>query len=110
MSLSPGEIQYQKDHASDTAVARLVAVFVICFVISYVAISLRFVSRRLNRTKLGTDDWLMLLSGASCLFLEVLLPLSLTFEYIALHDGFSFTERGPDPSWPWTARNPHPKS
>ena len=68
MSLTPEEIQYQEANAQETAVPRLIAVFIICYVISYVSIILRFISRRLSNTQLRADDWLMLISTVSPFF------------------------------------------
>ena len=109
MSLSPEQIQYQEDHASDTAIPRLIAVFIVCFVISYVGITFRFVSRRLSRTKLGADDWLMLLSGVSRVVPGYALLLSLILDYTALYDRFPFIKCSSDTSRSWTACHSHPK-
>ncbi|KAL9117423.1 MAG: hypothetical protein Q9187_006042 [Circinaria calcarea] len=54
--------QYQIDHSYETQVPKLVAAFATCLFIPYAAVILRLVSRRLNKTCLGADDWLVIAS------------------------------------------------
>ena len=92
MSLTPEQIEYQESHAAETAVPRLIAVFIICYVISYISVVLRFISRRLSRTELGTDDWLMLASAVSRISIGSVVNLTLISQFTALHYSIPFTQ------------------
>ena len=59
-SLPPAEAKYQLAHIKDSKrVATLIA-YVVSASLSLVAVIMRFVSRRIGRTKYGADDWVML--------------------------------------------------
>jgi hypothetical protein len=64
-SLSLEELTYQKKHGSNTAVPRLIAIFILSLVIPYESVVGRFISRKLKKTPLKVDDWLTLLSLVS---------------------------------------------
>lgn len=100
MSSNSANVQYQEAHAGDTAVARLIAVLIVCFVISYAAIILRILSRRLSRTRLGTDDWLILLSLVIGFFVTILIDLTLTPCFTALHHSIFIRQHLSDAYWP----------
>ena len=57
-----GEFQYEKAHINDSHVASLVATTTITLVIAYSAVLLRLVSRRISHTRLGWDDWTIIVS------------------------------------------------
>ena len=54
---------------SETEVPRLIGAFVACLVIAYLAVILRLISRRLNKTDLKADDWLLVTSLVSSMLL-----------------------------------------
>ena len=55
-------IEYQKEHIQDSRVTMIMASVIAWFIIPYVAVALRFTSRRISRTVLKWDDWCILLS------------------------------------------------
>ncbi len=59
------EIDYQKNHIDETHVPQLIVAFVVSLFLAYSAIILRLFSRRLSRTPLGWDDWIIVLSLVS---------------------------------------------
>ena len=61
-TLSPTEVQYQLAHSSDSKVARVIATNVICLALSWIAVTLRMVSRRLIHNQLKADDWFAILA------------------------------------------------
>ena len=60
-SLPPEEAQYQLARIHESKTALVVVTYAICLPIMVLAIVMRFVSRRIGRTKYGADDWVMLL-------------------------------------------------
>ena len=60
-SLPPEEAQYQLAHIHESKMASVIITYAICLPILVLANIMRFVSRRIGRTKYGTDDWVMLL-------------------------------------------------
>ena len=59
------EVQYEEDHLSDSHVPQLIAVFTVSLAIAYSAVVLRLISRRMSRTQLKWDDWVICLSLVS---------------------------------------------
>ena len=59
-SLPPEEAQYQLAHFNDSKRASIATAYIICIPIQVLAVIMRFVSRRIGRTKYGADDWIML--------------------------------------------------
>ena len=53
---------YQEAHTEDTRVKRLVGSAIVCLVIAYISVLLRFLARRIGRSTLQADDWWMLAS------------------------------------------------
>ena len=62
-SLPPEEAQYQLAHINESKRASIVITYVVCIPILVLAIAMRFISRRISRTKYGADDWVMLLGS-----------------------------------------------
>ena len=60
-SLPPEEAQYQSAHVHDSKRASIAITFSICLPIQLLAVLMRLISRRIGRTKYGTDDWVMVL-------------------------------------------------
>ena len=60
-SLPPKEAQYQLAHIHESKIASVIVSYAICLPILVLALVMRFVSRRIGRTKYGADDWVMLL-------------------------------------------------
>lgn len=59
---TPAQIQELKKHAHDTKVADILASNIICTVIAYTAVALRFGSRRIVRIERKADDWLIVVA------------------------------------------------
>ena len=57
---TPAEIMEQEMHVSDTMVPSIIASNAICFAIACIAVVLRFLARRMSKTKYEADDWLVL--------------------------------------------------
>ena len=54
---SPSEIAYEKAHINQSRQVNLAVSNGICLGIAYIAVLLRFISRRLAKTPNGKDDW-----------------------------------------------------
>lgn len=59
MALSPEQIQYFKQHASDSYVPGLTAVHVVGLVFAFTLVGLRVYARRVAKAAFGMDDWLI---------------------------------------------------
>lgn len=64
-SLPPAEIQYQLVHQNENRSADIIAANTIMLVAAYIAVGLRFMSRRLMHATLGADDWMMVVGLVS---------------------------------------------
>ena len=62
MSLSPGEISYEKAHITDDRTGQVTAANVVCCIVAILAVALRFLSRKYANAHLGADDWLLVAS------------------------------------------------
>ena len=51
------EVQYMEMHIEDDRKASLIVVYAICLVVAYIAVTMRFFSRRLIRAEYKADDW-----------------------------------------------------
>jgi len=58
-SLPPAEAQYQLDHINESRLQDIVSSHIACLVIAVVAIALRFISRRISKTAIKADDWMI---------------------------------------------------
>lgn len=58
----PSEIAYEKAHVNQSRQIDIAVSNGICLGIAYIALLLRFLSRRLARTKIGADDWWALIA------------------------------------------------
>ena len=58
--LSPQEILFQKEHIDDDKRPDIISSHVICLTLACIAVSLRYVARRIGRIRLAADDWLSL--------------------------------------------------
>lgn len=58
-SLPPAEAQYQLDHVNQSQVSNIVSSHIACLTIAVVAIILRFISRRMSKTPIKADDWMI---------------------------------------------------
>ena len=61
-SLSPSEVQYQQEHIHEDKAANIIAACGICITAAYLAVILRFVSRRLSKTSLQSDDYTIVIA------------------------------------------------
>lgn len=59
-SLTPSEIQYQLSHASEDRSANVIAAVTICLCLATIAVGFRILARRMMKTPLGADDWMIL--------------------------------------------------
>lgn len=60
-SLPPEEAKYQLAHINDSKRAAIATAYIVCVPIIFLAVVLRFISRRIGRTKYGADDWIMVM-------------------------------------------------
>lgn len=72
---SPQVLQYQEIHKNDNKGPDIVASLAIMLTIAYIAVGLRFASRRMVQAKLLYDDWVMVV-GLVCLARWPGFPLS----------------------------------
>ena len=59
---SPAEIQYQHAHIHDDRSFNIVISHALCLPIAFVAVLLRFVSRRMVKASIQADDWLIVIA------------------------------------------------
>jgi hypothetical protein len=62
MALPAAEIRYQQLHIEDDRSPDVIASIAICLPAAYLAVALRFVSRRVAGAKLLWDDWLIVIA------------------------------------------------
>lgn len=58
-ALTAEDIKYQQDHKDQDRTADIVAANVVMLAAAYVAIALRFISRRTSNAALQADDWMI---------------------------------------------------
>jgi uncharacterized membrane protein len=58
-SLPPADARYQLEHINESRVKDIVSSHITCLIIAVVAVLLRFVSRRMMKTALKADDWMI---------------------------------------------------
>ncbi|MCJ1327868.1 hypothetical protein MMC10_004543 [Thelotrema lepadinum] len=75
MSLSPGEISYEKAHITDDRTGQVTAANVVCCIVAILAVALRFLSRKYANAHLGADDWLLVASLVLYLAFVILVSL-----------------------------------
>lgn len=63
-SLSQG-LQYQEKHKNENRGPEIVVSLAIMLTVAYIAVGLRFISRRIVRVKLSYDDWVIVI-GLVC--------------------------------------------
>lgn len=56
---SKQEIGYELAHATDDRRPSLIAAYAVCLSLAYVAVTLRFISRRKSKNALMADDWML---------------------------------------------------
>lgn len=62
---SPQELHYQEEHRNENRGPEIISALAIMLAMAYVAVGLRFVSRRMVRAKLLYDDWVIVI-GLVC--------------------------------------------
>ena len=62
---SPAEIQYQKAHIHENKAPDIIASHVICFVLACIAVTLRFIARRIKKAPIKADDWFIVVALVS---------------------------------------------
>jgi len=61
-ALSEQEIGYELVHAGDKRTPSLITAYVVCLSLAYIAVTLRFVSRRKSKNALMADDWMLVVA------------------------------------------------
>ena len=61
-SPSPDNIAYQRSHSHENRSKELIAACVVCLTAAYLAVPLRFLSRRLGKTALKADDYTIVIA------------------------------------------------
>ena len=61
-SLSPSDLSYQQSHIGEDRSVEIITASAICLSAAYVAVILRFVSRRLSKTILQGDDYTIVIA------------------------------------------------
>ena len=62
MDLPPTEVQYEEAHVSDDDTATIVTAVATCFLVAFVAVTLRLISRRLKHQYLQKDDYMAIIA------------------------------------------------
>lgn len=65
LSPTPADMQYMQEHINDSKVGDIIAVNVTGICIAILAVSLRFLSRRLVRTEMKADDFMIVVALVS---------------------------------------------
>lgn len=65
MEPTASELQYLEEHIGETRVPGIIISSVICGFLTFVCVSLRFVSRFLSRAGMGKDDYCIILGLVS---------------------------------------------
>lgn len=62
MSFQPSaaQLQYEVAHEADTKLPWIVGIATTCMLMAFVALGLRLWARRLSRSRLGADDWCLI--------------------------------------------------
>lgn len=63
--MTPAEIEYEKEHITETQAPAVLTANVTCFALAVVAVSLRVLSRRMAGASLGKDDYMILVALVS---------------------------------------------
>lgn len=61
-ALDKQEIEYEMLHERDDRGSNLIEAYAICLALAYVAVFLRFLSRRKSRNALWADDWMVVVA------------------------------------------------
>ena len=59
-TLSAADILYMEQHVQDDRSPQLIIPAIICLVVTYLAVVLRFYARYISKVRYGTDDWFIL--------------------------------------------------
>ena len=65
---TPAEISYQEDHYTQSRAHPVLVVCVTCFTLASVAVFLRLLSRRMARSSMAKDDFMICVALVSRLF------------------------------------------
>lgn len=68
-ALPPHEAQYQLAHIDDNKSVAMATAYIVSLTISFLAVIMRFLSRRIGRANYGADDWIMLVALVNMFFL-----------------------------------------
>ena len=60
VTASPAKILYEQQHITDDRSAALIAANVVCVSLAFIAVCMRFTSRRMAKIKYKADDWLII--------------------------------------------------
>lgn len=61
-SLTPSEMQYQLAHVAENRSGNVIAAVVTCLCLAFIAVGLRLFARKLMKTPLGADDWMIIVA------------------------------------------------
>ena len=61
-ALTQQEILYEMEHIGDNKGPSLIAAYAVCISLAYVAVFLRFISRRIGKNALLADDWMVVVA------------------------------------------------
>lgn len=110
MSLPTSAISYQEQHIHDNKKPDLIAASAICLSAAYIAVALRFVSRRRARNALGADDYAVVLALFFTSVFVVMVLVNVHYglgrHLILVNDGPAFGKVVLDPSLQYREMNP----
>ena len=67
--LTSSQIQYEMEHETDNAAPRMLASYIVCLVLAYIAVALRFLSRRISKSQINDSDYVIVAATVSDFFL-----------------------------------------
>lgn len=57
VTATPAQLLYEQQHITDNRTPEMIASHVICLTLAFIAVCLRFLSRRIGRIDYTADDW-----------------------------------------------------
>lgn len=57
VTATPAQLLYEQQHITDNRTPEMIASHVICLTLAFIAVCLRFLSRRIGRIDYMADDW-----------------------------------------------------
>ena len=83
---TPAEIKYQIEHIHENRSPDIIASHVICFALACIAVTMRFISRRIGKNAVRADDWLIVAALVSPILIAGRLSVNTS---VTLYEGLT---------------------